>query len=209
MKRNNNEKESGNFIPADEKQVTDIKILKIFTDPLRMKILSRFKQPAVIKEVSAELKISPQKLNYHVKLLKKSDLLTIVGTRVISGIIENTYQCTAFHFRPSPELFRSTDDYEEEMSDVIRNFFNGVRNDYIKLQKKLEIKQKKEDSIQKPDAGLSKVKISKTKYKEVLNKIIEFRHYLDQLEQDSKNGSEQSMNVIFFNALFWEAEDNE
>ncbi|MCK4261318.1 MAG: helix-turn-helix transcriptional regulator [Halanaerobiales bacterium] len=67
--------------------------IKAISHPHRLAILKTFAhnkdKPLTVKMISDELKETPSKIHYHLKELMKNDILEIVDTREINGIIEN------------------------------------------------------------------------------------------------------------------------
>ena len=72
--------------------VTEIKAI---THPLRIKILQELsKKPNYPKALSRKLKIQPQKMQYHFKILEKLGLVEKVKEEKISGAVANYYRVT-------------------------------------------------------------------------------------------------------------------
>ena len=94
------------FEPAEEMVVGNLETLKAMADPLRVRLLEAFAQePRTVKQVAADLKLPATKLYYHVNVLEEHGLLRVVGTRIVSGIIEKTYRTAAKFFHSDPRLF--------------------------------------------------------------------------------------------------------
>jgi DNA-binding transcriptional ArsR family regulator len=74
-------------IPNFEMTITDPETLKVIADSLRLQILRQLKQPKTVKEVGLSLEISPTKLYYHFSQLEKHELIRVVDTRLVSGIV--------------------------------------------------------------------------------------------------------------------------
>ncbi len=97
-----NARESGGgheFEPAGRLTITDLDTLKVVSDPLRMRIVELLRRgPATVKELGLALQIAPKKLYYHVNMLEQRALIRIVGTRVVSGLVEKRYRAAAYLF---------------------------------------------------------------------------------------------------------------
>jgi transposase-like protein len=90
---------AGSFQPAPQLTITSLETLKVFADPLRQQIIEALLDGAkTVKQVAAELDLAPTKLYYHVNLLEEHQLIRVVDTRIVSGIIEKHYQASARSF---------------------------------------------------------------------------------------------------------------
>ena len=93
------------FQPAPVKIIHDLETLRVLSDPLRMRILSLLDdRPRTVKEIAKILNLPATRLYYHFNLLEKHDLIRVVHTRVVSGIIEKHYQVTAREFNVDRRL---------------------------------------------------------------------------------------------------------
>lgn len=61
-------------------------------NPLRAEILSNLRKPASATEVARNIKESPQRINYHLKMLEKVGLVRKVGTRQVRNLVEVLFQ---------------------------------------------------------------------------------------------------------------------
>ena len=104
----------------EEIVITDLETLKVISDPLRMQILEHvgFASDAgmliTVKQLSDSLGVPPTKLYYHVNLLEKHDLIRVVETRVVSGIIEKHYQIRARRIRAELDISKNFDKNQDE-----------------------------------------------------------------------------------------------
>ncbi len=85
----------GEYRPKDEMWVKDVETIKVVADGRRLAILRLMQEPTTVKEISAELALSPSKLYYHVNMLEKHGLITVIDHNIDSGIVEKVYQVTA------------------------------------------------------------------------------------------------------------------
>jgi hypothetical protein len=79
--------------------VTDLEAVRALTDPLKMQILESVgRAPKTVKQIAASLKVVPNNLYYHINQLEKLNLIRVVNTRVVSGIIEKQYSAAAVSY---------------------------------------------------------------------------------------------------------------
>lgn len=96
--------------PADLFKIRDLETLKVVTDPLRLNLLNLLRgEPRTVKELARALHLSQTKLYYHIGLLEEHGLIRVVGTRLVSGIVEKQYQATAYKLTVDRALFTPTD----------------------------------------------------------------------------------------------------
>lgn len=67
-------------------------------NPLRAEILSQAKEPRSATEIAKLLQETPQRINYHIKMLEKVNLVRRVGTRQVRNLVEVLYQSIAHTF---------------------------------------------------------------------------------------------------------------
>jgi DNA-binding transcriptional ArsR family regulator len=79
--------------------------IKAVADPLRIRILFETTYfSRTVKELAALLDVPQTRLYYHVKLLERHGLLTVVERRMVSGIEERRYRSPTNGFTISPTL---------------------------------------------------------------------------------------------------------
>lgn len=81
------------------KTISDVETIKVMADERRLAILEELQKPKTVKELAERLNSPASQLYYHVNQLEKHDLIQVVSTQVVSGIIEKHYQVTARVFR--------------------------------------------------------------------------------------------------------------
>lgn len=87
---------SETFTQATEFVISDLDTLKVVADPLRLQIIELiFDHAHTVKQIGKKLKLPPSKLYYHINLLEKHGLIAVASTRVVSGIVEKSYQTAA------------------------------------------------------------------------------------------------------------------
>jgi DNA-binding transcriptional ArsR family regulator len=100
-------------MPPEELVITDPDQLKALGDALRLQILEvmgrRIRHGWSVKELAEAVGDSQTKLYHHVNLLEERGLLRVVGTQVVSGILERRYQPSARAFRLDHSLVSGAD----------------------------------------------------------------------------------------------------
>ncbi|MEM7129144.1 MAG: helix-turn-helix domain-containing protein [Chloroflexota bacterium] len=85
--------------PLPELWLRDVEKIKVYADPLRLKIVKGMADPITVKELAKELGLPPTKLYYHVNLLHKHGLIQVIDHNLETGIVEKIYQVAARHFK--------------------------------------------------------------------------------------------------------------
>jgi hypothetical protein len=101
-----------------EQWIKDVETIKVFADPLRLKIIRLMAQPTTVKTIADALAIPAAKLYYHVNLLHKHGLIQVVEHNLESGIVEKVYQVTARQFKLVNPLLVGAD-FQAEAADAI------------------------------------------------------------------------------------------
>jgi DNA-binding transcriptional ArsR family regulator len=112
--------------------ITDPETLKVIGDPLRLQIMKTFKNPRTVKEISEILDIAQTKLYYHVNMLKKHNLIEVVETNVVSGIIEKKYRVTAARYGVKDTLLSTVDDPESHIDSLLNAIFDSDKDEIRK-----------------------------------------------------------------------------
>ena len=119
------------FVPQAELVIQDLETLRALSDPLRLRILELLAQPQTAKTIAANLSMGKTKLYYHLNLLEKHGIIRVVRTRVVSGIIEKSYQVTALSFRPAKELLSSGEEGQAQGAAIIDSILDATRRDLV------------------------------------------------------------------------------
>ena len=117
--------------PQAELVIQELETLRALSDPLRLRIIECLAQPQTAKTVAAKLAIGKTKLYYHLNLLEKHGIIRVVRTRVVSGIIEKSYQVTALRFRPAKALLSSSDEGKDRSVAIIDSILDATRTDLV------------------------------------------------------------------------------
>lgn len=70
----------------------------VLLNPLRAEILAQLKKPSSATEVAKQLQETPQRINYHLKILEKAGLVKRTSTRQVRNLVEVLYQSIARTF---------------------------------------------------------------------------------------------------------------
>jgi len=107
--------------------IRDLDTLKAITHPLRLQLLKTIKEPKTVKEVSAVLDIPSTKLYYHINLLEKHDIIRVVETNIVSGIIEKTYQVTASRYQVDENLLLDNELSDENLDKLLEAILDATK----------------------------------------------------------------------------------
>jgi DNA-binding transcriptional ArsR family regulator len=111
--------------------ISDLETVRIIADPIRLRILELLvmeSQP--VKRLAATLELPQTKLYYHINLLEERGLIRVVGTRVVSGIIEKQYGATAQSYRIDEALLTlNAPGRDDTVEMMIGTLLDGVKRD--------------------------------------------------------------------------------
>jgi DNA-binding transcriptional ArsR family regulator len=125
---------------ADEFVVDDLEVLKAIAHSTRLDILQSLKHPKTVKEIAQRLNMAATKLYYHVNLMEKHELIQVVETNIVSGIIEKKYQVTARNYRLQDGLLTESNTFSEEIDMMLRAIFDTTRTE---LKRSIEAEKMK------------------------------------------------------------------
>lgn len=118
------------FTPADEFIINDLETLKVLADPLRLNIIEYLITPSTVKDVAQKINKPPTKLYYHFNLLEKHNLIKMVFTRIVSGIVEKHYVASAYVYRIAHGLLAPGNaDFEEHLEITFSGLYGDTVND--------------------------------------------------------------------------------
>ncbi len=101
--------------------------LKAVSDPPRLNIIERIANEALtVRQVAARLGQPPTRLYYHVAELEKAGLVSLVDTRVKSGIVEKYYRTSAGHITIDHKLLNAGGDQETAVRDLLSMVFDAT-----------------------------------------------------------------------------------
>lgn len=185
--------------PLPELLIRDIETLKVLSHPFRIKLLSQFGEGSTVKEAANSLGLAPQKLYYHVNLLEKHGLLEVVGTRMISGIVEKSYRITAERYVPAPDLLTVDADGTDLRFKTIRAMVDRVRDDLSQATKVAHDDGRK----RRPNVALSQATIRPQDFEQVTRKLEELEGLLRDLGTACESSaSATGLSIALFTALY-------
>lgn len=122
------------FQPLTERVISEVETLKALSDPVRLRILETMVTAAdeawTVKRLAAALGTNPTKLYHHINILEERQLVVVAGTRVVSGIIETSYQIAQLSLRLDRALLSGAgDDVRSSVHDVLAVIFDSVRDE--------------------------------------------------------------------------------
>lgn len=183
--------------PMDRLTITNLETLRLLTEPLRMKILELMAKPATVKAVAKALQVPATKLYYHVGQLEEHGLVRVVGTRVVSGIIEKQYQVVARYFAVDRKLLEIHKTDRSSLTEVLSNLIESVSED---IQRGLEnglIKVGNEyPAHQRLILGRNLIKLTPEQAEEFVGKVSALLESFDT-ETDSSTSRSYSLFMAF------------
>jgi hypothetical protein len=122
------------FKPAVEQRITDLETVRVIAEPLRFRLIqtmsARFDEPWTVKEIARALGEPTTKLYYHVGLLEERGIVVVVGSRLVSGIVEKRYQLAAERFAVDRSLLSPEDPSAgETFHSILGTVFEAARAD--------------------------------------------------------------------------------
>jgi hypothetical protein len=139
--------------------------IKALSDTYRYRILNTFYsigEPATVKQVADAMNEVPANVHYHVKKLEKVDILRLIYTKDIKGIVAKYYEPTAREF--SIERDEESEEVNKnlvlgETQRVVSEIFNNSKEVFIKelsIKANEEGKEKGYGTISSQDLFLTK-----------------------------------------------------
>lgn len=189
------------------KTLTTLEEIKAFSDPYRMQIIRCFKElgkPATVKQVADEMGEVPAKVHYHVKKLEKVNILELIYTKEIKGII-------AKYYRPTAKSFRIENcNYETPMfKDFLtktQKLFSNVFDD----AKRIFIDQLDSFQLDKPDKSLEDGFITSSYLYLTKEQYMDVQNYIKNLsyENQKKDNEEKERYFLMTSIIRIEDEKN-
>ena len=125
--------------------IEDVATLRALAEPTRLAILSALLKPPwpkimSVKELAAELGVSPTRLYRHVRQLEEARLVEVAETRIVSGILEQRYQASGHDVRFGEDFLQR---HPDESVAAFRVLFDEFVRGFLKA---------KEDAARQDDA---------------------------------------------------------
>jgi DNA-binding transcriptional ArsR family regulator len=120
--------------PQEVFEIEDLETLKTIADPLRTQILERLvDEPKTVKEVAADLGLTPSRLYYHVNLLEGHGLIRVVDQRLVGNLVEKVYRATAYKFKGVESLLSfDTREGKDMINTMFGNVLDATREDLLR-----------------------------------------------------------------------------
>jgi DNA-binding transcriptional ArsR family regulator len=199
------------FQPAAVYTIQDLETLKVVADPLRGQILeSLVLQPLTVKEVATRLGLAASKLYYHINLLEKHNLIQVVATRIVSGIIEKQYRATAVSFDLEEDLLSfATDSGKENLHTVITATIDTTREDLLRsLQARhFELEQGADPHPRRVILARELSRISEAQAAEFLDRLesaLKEFDAADQADAQSADLQTYSLTIAFYPSFYFQ-----
>lgn len=186
--------------PLDQMEVDDIEVFEVLNNPLRFRILRRLAEPKSIREVAEELGVPPTRLYYHVNLLEKAGVVSVVETRKVGAMLQKVYQTRAKGFRPSPKLSQGDHEPHELAKAAAGVVLDGARVDAEEALTDHFARVRGGDSEAKAPGAIGRSLGFFTagrarEFSEKLEKLIEEEFAEEEGDED---GAEYSFTFVFF-----------
>lgn len=168
--------------------------IKTFSDPYRIKILNYFidfNRPATVKQIADAMNEVPSKVHYHIKKMQKSNILTLVYTEEINGIVAKFYEPTAKTFTLDDTIFIP------QYTHVLKSHLEQILHEnYLKSE---EIVLKNMDNCIDSPKSKYPISISHDYIYLTGKEETEFRNYLlDFISKHSKKTDDSTLNKYYF-----------
>ncbi len=187
--------------PADVFIIRDVETLKVVADPLRLRILEVLRRgPSTVKQLATVLEAPLKKLYYHVNLLEAHALIRVVGTRLVSGIIEKQYQAAAHRLSVDRALLSLTTAPEPHQESL--DAFLSVVLDHTKSEIKKSVQagliNPEQTSLWKGGLALGRIALRLSPYHaEALHaRLVELSREFTAVESDARHGNLHSYEVL-------------
>lgn len=116
--------------PDAEFVITSIETLRVISEPLRMQLLELLAdEPRTVKQLAGQLRMPAGRLYYHINLLELHKLIRVVGTRIVSGIIEKQYQAAAARIRVEQGLLALAPAGASPLSTLVTGMFEQLHSE--------------------------------------------------------------------------------
>jgi len=188
--------------PENEIVIDDLETLKVLSDPLRMQIIELMgHQPRTVKQIATQLEMTPNKLYYHIKLLVDHGLIRVVGTRLVSGIVEKHYQITAKEICVADGLLSvSKPEGEGEIGALISSILDGTKADF-----KRSLRARAKEEINLEDRHRSNVtremaRLTPDQANTICTKLVELVKEFESYDDEQDEGEQQTFALT---ALFY------
>lgn len=158
------------------KTISDVETIRVMADERRLAILEELQKPKTVKELAERLGSPSSQLYYHVNQLERHNLIQVVSTQVVSGIIEKHYQVTARVFRLRNPMTMGDAITPEESSALFAGLLDETK---LELQRAFRIFSPLPNNQAPLDPFLTKKEVLLTE-----EQLREFHARLDELVKE-------------------------
>ncbi|MEM8860080.1 MAG: helix-turn-helix domain-containing protein [Chloroflexota bacterium] len=188
---------------ADKFIIKDLETLKKLTHPQRIEILQNLGHPKTVKDIALAIDADPTKLYYHIRQMEQIEVIKVVETNIVSGIVEKTYGVTAKEYTVDKSLFSGDDvDFtDDDFSNMVSAIFNSTLN-HVKKSAKAGLINLNEDGPKRTTAIMSGqfllTEEQLEKFGQKMQEVMtEFGEYTEQ-----NSNSEDSQGYVYTIAFF-------
>lgn len=124
----------------DLKMINDLEAIKAISNSFRLQILKVLEEEveASATDIAKELDESASKVSYHLKILEKNDLISLVETRVKGNIVEKIYSPVAKEIQIELKKEETSDKIDDDMMlTFANNILSNLKEDLFKLADKI------------------------------------------------------------------------
>lgn len=172
----------------DDFLIRDLDTLKLMAHPLRVKIMRAVKKPRTVKEAAAILKTPATKLYYHFNQLEEKGIIQVVETKVVSGIIEKTYQVTARRYRVDENLLSGTPVTDEAIETVLTAVFDAAKDEMRHSFREGFIDFGDKEQIRRGSLTRAHYKLTKAQAQTFLDKLQALTDEIDAISAANEDG---------------------
>ena len=159
--------------------------IKAISHPYRMDILKSFsgmEEPMSVKMLADEMGETPSKIHYHLKELVKNDILELVKTREINGILEKFYYPVAENITIEKNLLSS-----KEHTDGAYNIFFDLLDSAKKNLNQIKKKEGSDDKVANSVRGYStRIYLTEEQIEEFNNDLLKLIRKYESTKDDNK-----------------------
>lgn len=178
--------------------------LKVITDERRLQMLELLVQgPYTVKQLAAELELAPTKLYYHIKQLEDHELIRVVETQVVSGIIEKTYRAVARRYSVDETVLQPNRDTILAAVNVAASMFeNTLRELRHSADAGLMMGDEAEHHIFRGEVGKNRLRLTKEQAEDFRDRYMALIDEFKGLEDDeNRSGHDYNLLIAFYPIL--------
>ncbi|HEY5595993.1 MAG TPA: helix-turn-helix domain-containing protein [Candidatus Bipolaricaulota bacterium] len=183
---------------AGEYLISSVEQAKALLDELRLRLVRALAgEKLTTKQLADKLGEKPTKLYHHMEVLERNGLVSVVETRIKSGIVEKYYQLVARRFRIDQCLLKSENDepLAPMFGTALRDMFDKTLSEFERVAAD---EPKALDPCQEHEAFIvhHKLHLPPAKVKLLQKKL---KAWLDQLgaADDPKAGDDWLLTLVF------------